>query len=514
MIVLTLSESTSQIVSGIPEYIEFSTDVAANIFYTLDGTTPTYESLIALDKVYLPTNGLTLVVKAVAISADGSSQILTQEYKADSTKLDGPRNIGEGISVLPYGSTSVNSLSFDSSGAASQESSTNFVELEMKASLDGDSKETRLPFVNFATTDADNDRFSSSSVNDNVYFDPSAKLILIDGTTEEKLNNQSVKLINRTYNSFDPTSKFYNERLGQKEPIITGNYVRSFYNPSTQEYVSYYYESLDSRWIVSRQKLKNVEMKKSTAGSRGRAGGRFVYKWVGDTGISTPAASVSTLLVSKEPIQSGGSQTLPDNWIIVTENPEGTLLYNGSADFPEIEAGETYRFVYDDSLEPEDKIGFTFDGSTSYEDGITRVGDPGDDDAYLEWAVDPAIPSLPYGSSLYIYTGDTPYIGEELTVSGSSFSTTPFAPTIDSIVTGDEQLSVSFTSGDDGGSPITDYEYSLNGGSFVSAGTTTSPLVITGLTNGTSYDVIIRPVNINGSGASSATVTATPSSAP
>ena len=169
MIILTLSESTSQIVSGIPEYIEFSTDVAANIFYTLDGTTPTYESLIALDKVYLPTNGLTLVVKAIAISADESSEILTQEYKTDSTKLDGPRNIGEGISVLPYGSISVNNLSFDSSGEASQESSTSFVELEMKASLDGDSKETRLPFVNFATTDTNSDRFSSSSVNDNIY---------------------------------------------------------------------------------------------------------------------------------------------------------------------------------------------------------------------------------------------------------------------------------------------------------------------------------------------------------
>tara|TARA_B100001094_G_C18194620_1_gene809764 strand:+ start:6317 stop:7225 length:909 start_codon:yes stop_codon:yes gene_type:complete len=296
MIILTLSESANQVVSGIPEYVEFSTDVAANIFYTLDGTTPTYESLIALDKVYLPTNGLTLLIKAIAISADSSSEVLMQEYKTDSTKLDGPRNIGEGISVLPYGSTSVNNLSFNSSGEDSQESSTSFVELEMKASLAGDSKETRLPFVNFASTELDSDRFTSSSVNDNAYFDPGAKLIIIDGTTKEKLEGQSVKFINRTYNSFDPTSKFYNERLGQKEPIITGNYVRSFYNPSTQEYVSYYYESLDSRWIESRQKLTNVEVKQSSAGSRGRAGGRFVYRWIESVGISTPTANITSLL--------------------------------------------------------------------------------------------------------------------------------------------------------------------------------------------------------------------------
>ena len=78
---------------------------------------------------------------------------------------------------------------------------------------------------------------------------------------------------------------------------------------------------------------------------------------------------------------------------------------------------------------------------------------------------------------------------------------------------GDGQVSVAFTAPtDNGGSAITDYEYQLDDGSFVSANTTTSPVVITGLTNGTSYNIKLRAVNAAGAGVESAAVTAnTPS---
>jgi len=45
---------------------------------------------------------------------------------------------------------------------------------------------------------------------------------------------------------------------------------------------------------------------------------------------------------------------------------------------------------------------------------------------------------------------------------------------------------------------ISDYQYSLNGGEFISAGTTSSPLYIYGLTNGMQYTVEIRAVNFIG----------------
>ncbi|RAR69334.1 YDG domain-containing protein, partial [Flavobacterium aciduliphilum] len=89
--------------------------------------------------------------------------------------------------------------------------------------------------------------------------------------------------------------------------------------------------------------------------------------------------------------------------------------------------------------------------------------------------------------------------------------TTPSAPTITGITPGNGTLSVAFTPGSNGGASITNYKYSINGGSsFVSAGSTSSPIVISGLTNGTTYSVQLVAVNNAGDGTSSSTVTATP----
>ena len=82
------------------------------------------------------------------------------------------------------------------------------------------------------------------------------------------------------------------------------------------------------------------------------------------------------------------------------------------------------------------------------------------------------------------------YIGSE--------SALPDAPVINSITAGDRKLSLSFTAGASNGSAITDYEYSLNGSAYISAGTTTSPLSISNLSGRTSYSVVIKARNSAG----------------
>jgi hypothetical protein len=89
----------------------------------------------------------------------------------------------------------------------------------------------------------------------------------------------------------------------------------------------------------------------------------------------------------------------------------------------------------------------------------------------------------------------------------------PGAPTIDSITATSGQLSVNFTAGASNGSAITNYEYSTNNGSnwtTRSPVATTSPIVISGLTNGLTYPVRIRAINAAGSGDSSTAVSGTP----
>ena len=88
-------------------------------------------------------------------------------------------------------------------------------------------------------------------------------------------------------------------------------------------------------------------------------------------------------------------------------------------------------------------------------------------------------------------------------------ATAPAAPNLNSVTGGNKQLSITFTSGGDGGAAITDGEYSLNGGAYISAGTTTSPFTITGLSGRTTYSVTIKARNSFGLSTASSSLSAT-----
>ena len=288
MIVLTLEESGTEYISGFPEYVLFSTSKPATVYYTLDNSTPNINSLIAVGNVYLPTSGSAVVIKAIAISVDDTSTVLESEYKTDSSNLDGPRHLNnEGIIIMSHDSDAVDNLSFDSEGNEAQETSIEFSDLEVKASRTDskgimlDPKKTSVSFVNFAKSSSRNAESIHSTPNNNAEFDPTARYITIDGSTEANFENQVVKIVNRPYNTFDPTSKFYKERLGQKEPVITGNYVRSFYNPANGLYVSYYWENLESRWIKSIQSVDRDRLKISWSMRH-----PFVFRWIQDRALS------------------------------------------------------------------------------------------------------------------------------------------------------------------------------------------------------------------------------------
>jgi hypothetical protein len=92
----------------------------------------------------------------------------------------------------------------------------------------------------------------------------------------------------------------------------------------------------------------------------------------------------------------------------------------------------------------------------------------------------------------------------------------PGAPTISSVTVGNQSLSAAFSAGSaDGNSPISGYQYSLDDGSnWLDSPATSSPLLITGLTNGTSYDLKIRAQSDIGVGEPSDTFSKTPIAKP
>ncbi|MEI7550081.1 MAG: fibronectin type III domain-containing protein [Actinomycetes bacterium] len=89
----------------------------------------------------------------------------------------------------------------------------------------------------------------------------------------------------------------------------------------------------------------------------------------------------------------------------------------------------------------------------------------------------------------------------------------PAAPAISNVIAGDSKISIVITPGNNGGYAISKYSYSINGGTTwitPSPNPLTNPIVVTGLTNGTSYQVRVRTFNEIGDSDPSAISVATP----
>jgi large repetitive protein len=101
--------------------------------------------------------------------------------------------------------------------------------------------------------------------------------------------------------------------------------------------------------------------------------------------------------------------------------------------------------------------------------------------------------------------------------SGVTATTVPQAPTIGTASAADQSATLTFTAGANGGSSITNYKYSTDNSTYTafSPAQTSSPLSISGLTNGTSYSFYLKAVNANGdSAASSISNSITPAAPP
>lgn len=95
------------------------------------------------------------------------------------------------------------------------------------------------------------------------------------------------------------------------------------------------------------------------------------------------------------------------------------------------------------------------------------------------------------------------------------FPTTPEPPTSLVATSGDETASITFTAGADGLSAITDYEFSDDSGvTWTALADATSPVTVTGLTNGAATTIALRAVNSVGASLPSSQVSVTSAGPP
>ena len=147
--------------------------------------------------------------------------------------------------------------------------------------------------------------------------------------------------------------------------------------------------------------------------------------------------------------------------------------------------------------------------STSFS-GVTVVRTNGTYDGIFDVLLPAEIDSGTYTVD-FLWENDG---GPETSTASVNLVVTAIAPSAPSGLTataGNGAASISFTAGSTGGSPITDYLYSVDSGAWTSAGASASPISITGLTNGTTYSIELRAVNLVDSGTVSSAITVTPS---
>lgn len=129
------------------------------------------------------------------------------------------------------------------------------------------------------------------------------------------------------------------------------------------------------------------------------------------------------------------------------------------------------------------------------------------------------VSGLTPGTTYYIKLKAVNDMGDSVASAAVSIGTlsTPDAPTSLSATPSSTSVSISFTPGAQGGSAITNYQYALstNGGSSYGSFTAldpadaTSPITISGLSQGTAYYVKLKAVNTDGAGTESSAVSFT-----
>jgi hypothetical protein len=279
-ILLVLEISDTELLSGIPEYVLLSTNIPSTIFYTFDGSDPTTDSEIFIEKLYLPSNSA-VTLKARAYSITETSSILEESFVTNQTGLDNFRLTGrEGINILKVNEPIVDHLSFDSDGYESQTTSISFIELDMQASEQKSNGEdisgnTTIDFVNLSKRTFLREAPPISDVS-SINFDPRARMIIIDGSTTENFDNQTIRIINRPHGSLDLLSK-ENIITSSEWQLNSSGLVRTMINPKTGKMVFYYRDSRENRWI---QSIQTTEMKKLNLGNRPGAVKGFVFEWV------------------------------------------------------------------------------------------------------------------------------------------------------------------------------------------------------------------------------------------
>lgn len=292
IISVSITASSEQIVSGIPRYLTIDTNIPATIFYSIDGSDPTINSLIYIGPLELPTNQLTLVVKVFATDGTNTSPIITNTYQTPFNEGD-LRTPHSGTDIqaqyspigdlYPFGTSPIQPQgNYLGTGAAGL----NVYDPSLPATPSGFNADglpdgyTNEPLIGIPTqtqpiilSETDVEGQMGDGIGTlpkkiiveeaappeqvfvgNTLFDPRASVIYFDGTKPDDLTQPP--FINRMHFTLEDVNKvrqgnqYFNTALDA--PPVSGTFLRQHYNPKDNTMNYYYLDTWQLRWIIAK----------------------------------------------------------------------------------------------------------------------------------------------------------------------------------------------------------------------------------------------------------------------
>lgn len=317
VISLIITESSEQIVSGIPKTVSLSTNIPATIFYTLDGSTPTLYSTIYTNAISMPTDSPEVILSAFATDGVDSSIVIVEKYftnRLDNARL--PRSTTTSsansniLDLYPFGTNpnQPQGIYTNPGNAAINVNDPSLPQINSGYDAYGQPDGyTNLPYnfenydIVYPTGNSINEPLKVGQLPSNItvvnekapdqttsyqdkYFDPKAFVIYQDVGNQDPSKPPLINKANFSLENSDKVRTGNNYFVcGLDAPPTTGSFVKQHYNATDNTITYYYYDQIANRWIISKvpyvDKKPNVEQLSNVIYSRTPGGVGFVYSW-------------------------------------------------------------------------------------------------------------------------------------------------------------------------------------------------------------------------------------------
>jgi hypothetical protein len=317
VISISITESSEQIVAGIPKSLTLAVNIPSSIFYTLDGSTPTLFSTIYTGPIFIYNDSLSITFKAFATNGVDSSPIITETYvtnilnnirlphsATDASPGDNMPDLypfgtsptqpngqflnpaNAGVTVNNPALTSIGNA-FDADGAASASTNQpyNLENYSIKYSTTnaigqtghgiGDlpaTTEIKAPIIPPETSQ----QFSN-------LFDPRALVIFQDFDKEDP--NDPSQINKQFFSLEDPETArdgAYFYASGMDAPTTSGSFLRAHYNPRDNTMTHYYFDSQCNKWIISKSPYKptgSFDGNMANIPRSNKQGSQYIFEW-------------------------------------------------------------------------------------------------------------------------------------------------------------------------------------------------------------------------------------------